>query len=60
MRLSGCLLILLVTGCAHGNGDFCLVSTPIRPALTDVLAPSTEAQILTHNEIGGKLCGWQQ
>ena len=58
MKSGVCLLMLFMTGCAHGGGSLCNLS-PIRPALTDVLAPSTEAQILIVNETGAKECGWK-
>lgn len=32
---------------------------PIRPSRADVLSENTKAQILAHNEIGERLCGWR-
>ena len=36
----------------------CDWAEPIRPSQADQLTDETVAQILTHNEIGARLCGW--
>ena len=62
------LLIALISSAALNAGcaidptrdrDACDWAAPIRPSRTDVLSDSTLAQIVTHNEIGARLCGWQ-
>jgi hypothetical protein len=40
-----------------GN-DFCMVSMPIFIGEADVLTDRTARQILTHNELGARLCDW--
>lgn len=53
-------LIMLTTGCKSGGAtDFCLVSEPIYASRHDNLTGRTAEQILEHNEIGAKLCGWK-
>lgn len=38
----------------------CDWAAPIRPSRADQLTDGTARQILTHNETGARLCGWQQ
>jgi hypothetical protein len=40
-------------------GTDCDWAEPIRPSRADQLTPGTQRQILAHNEIGAKICGWQ-
>ncbi|WP_420587680.1 hypothetical protein [Marivita sp.] len=52
----------LTAGCAidaRGLRDDCDWAEPIRPSRGDVLSDETLAQILAHNEVGARLCGWQ-
>ncbi|QEQ94787.1 hypothetical protein pEpSNUABM08_40 [Erwinia phage pEp_SNUABM_08] len=35
------------------------MATPFYPSRKDVLTDGTKRQIVTHNEIGVRLCGWQ-
>jgi hypothetical protein len=52
----------LTAGCATERRflrEDCDWAQPIRPARTDVLSENTKAQILAHNEIGARLCGWR-
>lgn len=52
--------ISLVSGCAtSGSGDFCDVSSAIRPSVTDSLSEGTTDQILKHNRYGAVACGWK-
>ncbi|WP_223427778.1 hypothetical protein [Tateyamaria pelophila] len=39
--------------------DECDWAEPIRPSRADVLTDVTLAQIVAHNEIGERLCGWR-
>ncbi|MDV7271849.1 hypothetical protein RYZ20_13145 [Thioclava sp. A2] len=39
--------------------DDCDWAEPIRPSRRDVLTEDTRAQIVAHNEIGERLCGWR-
>ena len=51
----------LTAGCAidpRGLRDDCDWAEPIRPSRQDVLTDITLAQIVAHNEIGARLCGW--
>ena len=52
----------LTAGCAIDltrDRDACDWAAPIRPSRADVLSEGTLAQIVTHNEIGARLCGWR-
>ena len=52
----------LTAGCAidpRGLRDECDWAEPIRPSRADVLSDGTLAQIVAHNEVGSRLCGWQ-
>jgi hypothetical protein len=51
----------LTAGCATeptGQSDACDWAQPIRPSRADVLTEGTLAQIVIHNELGARLCGW--
>jgi hypothetical protein len=39
--------------------DDCDWAEPIRPSRQDVLSDVTLAQIVAHNEVGARLCGWR-
>jgi hypothetical protein len=56
------LSVGLTAGCAidpRGLPDDCDWAEPIRPSRQDVLSDDTLAQIVAHNEVGARLCGWQ-
>ena len=56
------LIVALTAGCAidpRGLRDDCDWAEPIRPSRQDVLSDDTLAQIIAHNEVGARLCGWQ-
>ena len=56
------LAIGLTAGCAiepRCVHDDCDWAEPIRPSRGDVLTDETLAQIVAHNEIGERLCGWR-
>lgn len=40
------------------GAEFCMVSNPIFISQHDVLTDGTARQILTHNELGARLCDW--
>lgn len=50
---------LLLAGCSTTAGNFCQVSSPIRPSASDSLTEGTARQILTHNRYGAEVCRWQ-
>jgi hypothetical protein len=55
-------IAVLTAGCGTDRlflREDCDWAQPIRPARTDVLSENTKAQILAHNEIGARLCGWR-
>ena len=62
MKLVGMLMVfLMLTGlaaCASGSGDFCLIAEPIYLDVPYEIQISTQESILSHNEVGAKLCGW--
>lgn len=45
-------------GCGATTDSFCDVAAAIRPSPRDVLTDGTR-QILAHDQIGAKLCGWK-
>jgi hypothetical protein len=52
----------LTAGCGIDPGrahEACEWAEPIRPSRQDVLSDATLAQIVAHNEIGARLCGWR-
>lgn len=60
------ILLIAITalsaGCATERRflrEDCDWAQPIRPSRNDVLSENTKAQILAHNEIGARLCGWR-
>ena len=56
------LSAVFTAGCAidpRGLRDDCDWAEPIRPSRGDVLSDGTLAQIVAHNEVGARLCGWQ-
>lgn len=48
-----------LAGCGMSMTAECDWAVPIRPSRADILTPDTQRQILAHNEVGAKLCGWQ-
>lgn len=55
------LLSFVASGCATREpvgAEFCMVSLPIFISQHDVLTDWTARQILTHNELGVRLCDW--
>ena len=51
----------LIAGCGidpQGLHDECDWAEPIRPSRQDQLSEGTLRQIVAHNEIGARLCGW--
>lgn len=62
-RLTATLLLIAVStaGCATDpllKSD-CDWAQPIRPSRQDVLTRQTREQILAHNEVGARICGWK-
>lgn len=56
------LIVGLTAGCAinpRSVHDDCDWAEPIRPSRLDVLSDVTLAQIVAHNEVGARLCGWR-
>jgi hypothetical protein len=56
------LTAALTAGCATGLRPLrndCDWAEPIRPSRADVLTDGTLEQIVAHNEIGERLCGWR-
>ena len=55
-------LFLFLGACSTTSGDPCAGFRPIRPSVadTDTMSGSLVSQILTHNETGKSLCGWQR
>jgi len=61
-RIALILTAVLTAGCAiepRWVHDDCDWAEPIRPSRGDVLTDRTLAQIVAHNEIGERLCGWR-
>jgi hypothetical protein len=56
------LTAVLSAGCGIDPRDLrdnCYWAEPIRLSRADVLTDGTLKQIVAHNEIGARLCGWQ-
>ena len=56
------LTAVLTAGCATAlrpPPNDCAWAEPIRPSRDDVLTDGTLEQIVAHNEIGERLCGWR-
>ena len=52
----------LTAGCGidpRALREDCDWGEPIRPSRHDVLSEGTLSQIVVHNEIGARLCGWR-
>jgi hypothetical protein len=52
----------LTAGCGSDPGGLyeeCDWAEPIRPSRQDDLSDATLAQIVAHNEVGARLCGWR-
>lgn len=63
-RFRNYLLIGFVMSCLAGcatSGDWCASNRPIRPtaADTETLSEGTARQLLEHNRMGAKTCGWK-
>jgi hypothetical protein len=55
------LIAVSTAGCAtdpFARND-CDWAQPIEPSRKDVLTRQTKEQIVSHNEIGSKVCGWR-
>lgn len=48
-------------GCASPKAGFCAVSSPMRPSAATIAAMSDAEvkDVLAHNRLGQKLCGWK-
>lgn len=54
-------MIALIAGCGTSRSVWdsdCAWAEPIRPSRSDVLTDGTLRQIVAHNEVGARLCGW--
>lgn len=65
MRFKTLTVLILSAGLTAGCGieprfvrDDCDWAEPIRSSRADVLSDGTLAQIVAHNEVGARLCGW--
>lgn len=56
-RLMPLFALTLAAGCVQT--DPCGWAAPIMPSRADVLTDGTARQILTYNETGARICGWQ-
>lgn len=66
MKLKPLILLIVIAALTAGCGidrrflrEDCDWAQPIRPSRADVLSENTKTQILTHNEIGARLCRWR-
>jgi hypothetical protein len=55
------LIAVSITGCATDplTRSDCDWAQSIRPSRKDVLTRQTKEQIVSHNEIGARLCEWK-
>lgn len=62
--ISAFLMVLLLASCASigaGSNAFCLLASPIYiDAKQDQFTDLTARQILDHDEIGRRECGWKR
>ena len=56
------LLLILLGGCATTTGSFCQIEHPLRlsDASIEAMTDAEVADVLTHNRIGERLCGWKR
>ncbi|TCA17383.1 hypothetical protein E0H68_06305 [Rhizobium leguminosarum bv. viciae] len=65
MRFRSCLMLLFVmsfvAGCAT-TPDWCASNRALRPTAEDVetISSGMARQILEHNRMGAKACGWKR
>lgn len=64
MKYGGMLMLLaiLLSGCVGGNArglDVCAPWKPIFVSSEDRLTAGTAREIVAHNEVGERLCGWE-
>ena len=52
-------LAMLLASCGMTGAHSVCADSPIYTACGDVLSDSTATQILNHNELGAKDCGWK-
>lgn len=63
LTLVGALTAMLLSGCATtgaGTDTACLLFRPIYISKTDILSDGTARQILIHDEVGERVCGWER
>lgn len=67
MKSLRCLTLMLISGFLIGCATkyepapapaFCTIGRAIYPSHEDVMTPETKRQILAHDELGARLCGW--
>jgi hypothetical protein len=59
--LTGLTILLSLQGCGPSTkeiDDWCGLDSPIMVSRHDILTPGTARQILAHNDVGSKKCGW--
>lgn len=64
MKFGGMLMLLaiLLSGCVDGSArglDVCAPWKPIFVSAADQLTDGTAREIVAHNEVGERLCGWR-
>lgn len=54
-------LMLTLTACGTSGraGNYCDIAKPIYFQDADQMTRATERAIITHNEVGAKICGWR-
>lgn len=55
-------IAVLMAGCTHTGTDGCSLFAPIRPTADDVAVISDQlvTGLVTHNETGARVCGWNR
>lgn len=53
--------LLALAACTTVKGDFCALAKPQRPSQAEIAAMSDAraAEVLVHNRLGTRLCGWR-
>lgn len=55
------MTVMLCAGCATNGveNSYCSIAKPIYITQGDELTDDTAREILDHDEVGAKLCGWK-
>lgn len=60
-RTCAIFALIAIAGCTSPRGSFCAVSDPIRLSsqAIDAMSDDEVKDVLAHNRLGQRLCGWR-